>query len=132
VAQNDDSLIPRLTVRETLCYAAEIRLPPSMSRKQKRSRAEEVMGHLGLIHCADSFIGSQARRGISGGEKRRVSIAIQLLKDFSIIVLDEPTSGLDVFTAKLVIDVLKNFGKWWKDSDYDISSTTVRVLRCFR
>jgi energy-coupling factor transporter ATP-binding protein EcfA2 len=107
VAQNDDSLIPCLTVRETLCYAAEMRLPPSMSRKRKRSRAEEVMGDLGLINCANSLIGSQAKRGISGGEKRRVSIAIQLLKDPPIIVLDEPTSGLDVFNAKSVIDVLK-------------------------
>lgn len=107
VAQSDDSLVPRLTVRETLCYAAEMRLPPSMSREQKRNRAEKVMGDLGLIHCADSLIGSQAKRGISGGEKRRVSIAIQLLKDPPIIVLDEPTSGLDVFTAKSVIDVLK-------------------------
>jgi ABC-type multidrug transport system ATPase subunit len=62
---------------------------------------------MGLGHCADQFVGGKLKRGISGGEKRRVSIAIQILADPLVLLLDEPTSGLDVWTASSVLDVLR-------------------------
>jgi ABC-type multidrug transport system ATPase subunit len=107
VSQDDDTLMPTLTVRETLHYAAGIRLPPSMSKKEKVQRAEDLIVQMGLGHCADQFVGSKFKRSISGGEKRRVSIAIQILADPLVILLDEPTSGLDVWTASSVLDVLR-------------------------
>ncbi|KAF4591871.1 ABC transporter [Ophiocordyceps camponoti-floridani] len=106
VCQEDDALLPSLTVRETLRFAACLRLPASMSTADKRRRAEEVLMRMGLKDCADNLIGSDMVKGISGGEKRRVSIAIQILTDPRILMLDEPTSGLDAFTARSILTVL--------------------------
>lgn len=107
VSQDDDSLMPALTVRETLRYAAGIRLPPTMSKEEKVQRAEDLIVQMGLCHCADHLVGGKLKKGISGGEKRRVSIAIQILADPLVLLLDEPTSGLDVWTASSVLEVLR-------------------------
>jgi ABC-type multidrug transport system ATPase subunit len=107
VTQDDDALMPSLTVRESLRFAAGLRLPLWMSREEKHRRAEEVLLKMGLKECADNLIGSELTKGISGGEKRRVTIAIQILTDPKVLLLDEPTSGLDAFTAMSIIDVLK-------------------------
>lgn len=107
VTQDDDALMAELTVRETLCIAAGLRLPSSFSKLEKDQRAEDVMMKMGLKDCADNIIGSDLKKGISGGEKRRVSIAIQILTDPKVLLLDEPTSGLDAFTATSIIEVLE-------------------------
>ncbi|KAK5061212.1 hypothetical protein LTR84_007754 [Exophiala bonariae] len=107
VPQDDGGLLSSLTVRETLHFAAGLRLPPFLSHKQKIERAESVLLKLGLKDCADTLIGSDLVKGISGGEKRRVSIAVQILTDPRVLLLDEPTSGLDAFTAFSIIEVLK-------------------------
>lgn len=108
VCQDDDALLPSLTVRETLRFAAGLRLPSFLSTSEKNSRAEAVLFKMGLKDCADNLIGNNDLvKGISGGEKRRVSIAVQILTDPRILLLDEPTSGLDAFTASSIIEVLK-------------------------
>ena len=110
-----DALLPLLTVRETLLFSAQLRLPASLSEEVKRQRVTTVMLDLGLRDVADSLIGSDAtestsgaanggtngggRRGVSGGERRRVSVGVQLLTDPAVLLLDEPSSGLDAFTA---------------------------------
>ncbi|KIK54550.1 hypothetical protein GYMLUDRAFT_48683 [Collybiopsis luxurians FD-317 M1] len=109
VTQDDNSLLPYLTVREMLRFAAGLRLPSNMSAKQKDNRAEEVIRMMGLSDCADCLIGSEILKGISGGEKRRVSIAVQVLTEPRILIADEPTSGLDAFTASSILDVLSGF-----------------------
>jgi ABC-type multidrug transport system ATPase subunit len=86
VTQDDHSLLPYLTVREMLGFAAGLRLPRSMSAKQKKDRAEEVIRMMGLTDCADCLIGSEFVKGISGGEKRRVSIAVQILTEPRILM----------------------------------------------
>ncbi|KAF7536984.1 hypothetical protein G7054_g4106 [Neopestalotiopsis clavispora] len=106
VAQDDDALLPSLTVRETLRFAAGLRLPSWMSKQQKYDRAEEVLLKMGLKDCANNLVGSDLIKGISGGEKRRVSIAVQILTDPRVLLLDEPTSGLDAFTANNILEVL--------------------------
>ena len=107
VCQDDDALMPYLTVRENLRFAAGLRLPTHFSKDEKNQRAESVLLKLGLRDCADNLIGSQLVRGISGGEKRRVTIAVQILTDPRVLLLDEPTSGLDAFTASSIMDVLR-------------------------
>jgi ABC-type multidrug transport system ATPase subunit len=107
VCQDDDALLPSLTVRETLQFSAGLRLPSFMTKEQKNQRAEEVLMKLGLKDCADNLIGSNEIKGISGGEKRRVSIAVQILTDPRVLLLDEPTSGLDAFTASSIMEVLQ-------------------------
>ncbi|KAE8380034.1 P-loop containing nucleoside triphosphate hydrolase protein [Aspergillus bertholletiae] len=111
VTQDDDALMPSLTVRESLRFAAGLRLPLWMSRGEKNRRAEEVLLKMGLKECADNLIGSELVKGISGGEKRRVTIAIQILTDPKVLLLDEPTSGLDAFTAMSIIEVLKGLAE---------------------
>ncbi|KAI9767682.1 MAG: hypothetical protein M1840_005554 [Geoglossum simile] len=111
VTQDDDALLPLLTVRETLRFAAGLRLPPFMTKREKYRRAEDVILKMGLRDCADNLIGSEFKKGISGGEKRRVSIAIQILTDPKVLLLDEPTSGLDTFTATSVVDVLRTLAE---------------------
>ena len=107
VCQDDDALLPTLTVRETLYFAARLRLPTWMSKEEKNQRAESTLMKLGLRDCADNLVGDANKKGISGGEKRRVTIAIQVLTDPRVLLLDEPTSGLDAFTATSIMDVLR-------------------------
>jgi len=111
VCQDDNALLPTLTVRETLHFAACLRLPTWMSKEDKIQRAETVLQQLGLKDCSDTLVGSDLIKGISGGEKRRVSVATQILTDPKILLLDEPTSGLDSFTASSIIEMLASLAK---------------------
>ncbi|KAH3859051.1 ATP-binding cassette sub-family G member 5-like isoform X2 [Dreissena polymorpha] len=102
-----DRLLPNLTVRETLRYSAQLRLPGNASNFDIEEKVSKVIIEMGLRHVAESRIGGGIVRGISGGEKRRVTIAIQLLQNPKILLLDEPTSGLDSFTARSLIASLQ-------------------------
>lgn len=86
VVQDDNALLPYLTVRETLRFAAGLRLPRRMSKEEKMKKAEDVMLKMGLKDCADVLVGNEFLKGISGGEKRRVSIAIQVLTEPQILM----------------------------------------------
>lgn len=92
----EDTMLPTLTVHETILISALLRLPRDMSRMAKEQKALEVEKQLGIYHIKDQLIGSEEGkgRGISGGEKRRVGIACELVTSPSILFLDEPTSGL--------------------------------------
>jgi len=102
----EDSLLPTLTVFETIMYSARLRLPRDMSVEAKRCRVLETMHELGILPIRNMMIGSEGARGISGGEKRRVSIACELVTSPSILFLDEPTSGLDSYNAFNVVESL--------------------------
>ena len=91
----DDNLIGTLTVRETISYSARLRLPDKMPREEKQALVEGTIIEMGLQDCADTVVGNWHLRGISGGEKRRVSIALEILMRPRLLFLDEPTSGLD-------------------------------------
>ena len=102
----DDNLIGTLTVRETIWYSARLRLPDKMSRSDKRALVESTIVAMGLQDCADTVIGNWHLRGISGGEKRRVSIALEILMRPRLLFLDEPTSGLDRLYISLFLHLL--------------------------
>lgn len=106
-----DVLIPTLTVRETLLYSAELRLPASTSREDRVKAVEEVILQLGLKECANTRIGDNEHKGCSGGEKRRVSIGVQLLANPSVLFLDEPTTGLDATSAFQLVKTLKHLAR---------------------
>ncbi|KAI4304802.1 hypothetical protein MLD38_040269 [Melastoma candidum] len=108
--EQEDSLLPLLTVKETLTYAADFRLR-RMNRKEKDNRVECLMGELGLVHVANTYVGDEENRGISGGERRRVSIGVDVINDPPILLLDEPTSGLDSKSALQVIKLLASMAK---------------------
>ncbi|XP_059144004.1 ATP-binding cassette sub-family G member 5-like [Physella acuta] len=98
-----DRLLPTLTVRETLTYMAYLKLPGYTTESEIEAKVESVIRDMGLTHVADNRIGGAVIRGVSGGEKRRITIGVQLLKDPDILLLDEPTSGLDSFTARHLV-----------------------------
>ncbi|KAF8150148.1 hypothetical protein B0H34DRAFT_176981 [Crassisporium funariophilum] len=110
----EDTLMGTLTVYETVLYSALLRLPREMSIEAKKFRTLETMNELGILGIKDMRIGD-SRRSISGGEKRRVSIACELVTSPSILFLDEPTSGLDAYNAFNVVDSLvslaRNYGR---------------------
>lgn len=103
----DDALFPMLTVRETLIYSARLRLPSVVPMTEKAARVEALMAELGLSHVAGSRIGNESIRGVSGGERRRVSIGVDLIHDPAVLILDEPTSGLDSAAALHVCSMLR-------------------------
>lgn len=105
----DEALFPLLTVEETLIYSARFRLHGGVSRAT--TRAKQLLQELGLDHVASARIGDESKRGISGGEKRRVSIGVALVHDPAMLLLDEPTSGLDSAAALHVMLLLKSMAK---------------------
>ena len=109
----DDTMLPTLTVHETILTSALLRLPRDMNISSKEQRVYEVEKQLGISQIKDQLIGSEegSGRGISGGEKRRVGIACELVTSPSILFLDEPTSGLDAFNAFNVVECLVTLAK---------------------
>ncbi|XAR68682.1 hypothetical protein NMG60_11003898 [Bertholletia excelsa] len=107
----DDQLFPMLTVFETFLFAAEVRLPPSLSRSEKKKRVFELLDQLGLQSATHTYIGDEGTRGVSGGERRRVSIGIDIIHKPSLLFLDEPTSGLDSTSAFSVVEKVKDIAR---------------------
>ena len=109
----EDTMLPTLTVHETIMTSALLRLPRDMNFSTKEQRVYEVEKQLGILTIKDQLIGSEegSGRGISGGEKRRVGIACELVTSPSILFLDEPTSGLDAFNAFNVVECLVTLAK---------------------
>lgn len=109
--RQDDRLLPHLTVRETLSFVAKLRLPTHFTQAQRDQRVDDVIAELRLRQCAHTRVGNNYIRGVSGGERRRVSIAVQLLWNPGILILDEPTSGLDSFTAHNLVITLSRLAR---------------------
>ena len=103
-----DHLIPALTVADTIRFAARLKLPAPVPDSAIDALVEKLLDLLYLRDCANTRVGDEYSRGISGGEKRRVSIATELVANPRILFLDEPTSGLDSFSAYQVMQAVSN------------------------
>lgn len=90
----DDLMYENLTVKETLQFAARLRLPSSMPWSVKQERVQKIINELGLRKCENSRVGGAAERGISGGERKRLSIGMELVTDPRLLFLDEPVSAI--------------------------------------
>lgn len=124
----DDLLFPMLTVEETLIFSAEFRLPRTMSRSRKRARVQALMGQLDLLGAAKTVIGDEGHRGVSGGERRRVSIGMDIVHDPVLLFLDEPTSGLDSTSAYMVVKVLQRIARSGSVVIMSIHQPSYRIL----
>jgi ABC-type multidrug transport system ATPase subunit/ABC-type multidrug transport system permease subunit len=102
----DDVILPTMTVEEAVMMSALLRLPESMPLEEKKARCCEIMQILSIEKCAKTPIGSSTQKGISGGERKRVSLAMEMIPNPPILFLDEPTSGLDTVNAYNVVALL--------------------------
>lgn len=109
--EQEDALVGALTVRETLTFAARLSLPNNIPKSERIARVEALVSSFGLSGQANTLVGTPIRKGISGGQKRRVSVAAQLITSPKILFLDEPTSGLDSAAAFEVISFVKDVAK---------------------
>lgn len=105
--EQEDHLIGSLTVRETLDFAARLALPSSISKAERLRRVDDLVRSFGLQEQASTLVGTPIRKGISGGQKRRVSVASQLVTSPKVLFLDEPTSGLDSVASFEVMNFIK-------------------------
>uniref|UniRef100_A0A7S2VZ86 ABC transporter domain-containing protein n=1 Tax=Eucampia antarctica TaxID=49252 RepID=A0A7S2VZ86_9STRA len=106
VAQ-DDSLASTSTPRECLMFSAKLRLPRATLERQLIVLTDRLLEELGLSHCADTYVGGPLLKGISGGERKRTSVGVELVVRPALVFLDEPTSGLDSHSAKQIVKLLK-------------------------
>ena len=127
----DDVLYPHLTVLETLTYAALLRLPKKLTRAEKIEQAELIIVELGLTRCRNSVVGGPLLRGISGGERKRVSIGQEMLVNPSLLLLDEPTSGLDSTTAQRIVATLRGLAHGGRTVITTIHQPSSRLYRMF-
>ncbi|KAJ9134898.1 hypothetical protein P3X46_032141 [Hevea brasiliensis] len=130
VAQ-DDVLYPHLTVKETLLFTALLRLPKTLTQEEKLQHVKRVITELGLTRCQNSMIGGPLFRGISGGEKKRVSIGQEMLINPSLLLLDEPTSGLDSTTAQRIITTIKRLASGGRTVVTTIHQPSSRLYHMF-
>jgi ATP-binding cassette subfamily G (WHITE) protein 1 len=103
----DDLIFDTMTVREAIWMSAKLRLPARVKGEERAQRVNELIKLLNLEKCQGTIIGSPAQKGISGGERKRCSIAMDMITNPPVLFLDEPTSGLDTFTAYNVMATLR-------------------------
>ncbi|XP_075320542.1 broad substrate specificity ATP-binding cassette transporter ABCG2d isoform X2 [Odontesthes bonariensis] len=127
----DDVVLGTLTVRENLRFSAALRLPSSVPQSEKEARVNHLIKELGLTKVADSKVGTQMTRGISGGERKRTSIGMELIIDPPVLFLDEPTTGLDASTANSVLLLLKRMAAHGRTIIMSIHQPRYSIYRLF-
>ncbi|XP_034543196.1 broad substrate specificity ATP-binding cassette transporter ABCG2b [Notolabrus celidotus] len=128
----DDILMGTLSVRENLLFSANLRLNPKLHTSfDKNSRVDAIIQELGLTDCADTKIGTEFLRGVSGGERKRCSIGMELITSPSLLFLDEPTTGLDSNTANCIIGLLHKLSRRGKTVIFSIHQPRYSIFRQF-
>ncbi|XP_077380140.1 broad substrate specificity ATP-binding cassette transporter ABCG2b isoform X1 [Festucalex cinctus] len=128
----DDILMGTLTVRENLRFSANLRLDPQRhSSVDKSGRVDAILDELGLNDCADTKIGTEFLRGVSGGERKRCSIGMEIITSPALLFLDEPTTGLDSNTANCIIALLHKLSRRGKTVVFSIHQPRFSIFRRF-
>ena len=125
----DDIIHPDLTVNEALFYSARLRLPDDVDDAEIQRRIDHILAQLGLSGAGDVLIGSPTRKGISGGQRKRVNLAMELLTDPAILFLDEPTSGLSSEDTLIVLQVLRELARYGKTILLTIHQPSLEAFR---
>ncbi|KAL5346385.1 hypothetical protein ACLOAV_008655 [Pseudogymnoascus australis] len=111
VAQ-DDVVHPHLTVRENILFSARVRLGGVLKDTEIQQNVDQLIEALGVVDVRDTLVGDHERRGVSGGERKRISIGIELIAAPHVLILDEPTSGLDAKAALSIVMLLKSLSQY--------------------
>ncbi|MCJ1387258.1 hypothetical protein MMC18_000098 [Xylographa bjoerkii] len=109
--EQEDALIGSLTVRETMNFAARLALPWSISKKERFRRIDDLLSSFGMQAQANKIVGTPIKKGLSGGQKKRLGVASCLVTNPKILFLDEPTSGLDSALSYEVMNYIKAVGR---------------------
>ena len=127
----DDIILRTMTVSEALYMSALLKLPESISNEDKMKIVNEMISILHLEKCKDTIVGDSTLKGISGGERKRLSVGMEMIMNPSIIFLDEPTSGLDTYTAYSLVKSLKNLTLEGRTVVATIHQPSSDILRLF-
>ncbi|KAM4750417.1 broad substrate specificity ATP-binding cassette transporter ABCG2b [Anableps anableps] len=128
----DDIVMGTLSVRENLLFSANLRLNPKhYSSADKQKRVNSILQDLGLEDCANTKIGTEFLRGVSGGERKRCSIGMELITSPSLLFLDEPTTGLDSNTANCIIGLLHKLSRRGKTVIFSIHQPRYSIFKQF-
>lgn len=103
----DDVLMAELSLQETMEFTAKMRMHKNSTAEEREARIDKLLKLLGIDHVRGVKVGNSVKKGISGGERKRLCIAMELLNHPSLLFLDEPTSGLDSFTSLTVCNALQ-------------------------
>ncbi|KAI9009270.1 hypothetical protein DFJ74DRAFT_711544 [Hyaloraphidium curvatum] len=103
--------IPTMTVRETLMFAAECRMPRHSTKEERIARVDDVIAGLKLTNAQNTPVGDELIRGVSSGEKKRTEVATEMIARPKMLFLDEPTSGLDDFGARFTMELVLKYVK---------------------
>ena len=125
----DDIVHPQLTVRQALYFSARLRT--DLTDAEIDARTQKVLYDLGIPDKIDTVIGSPERKTLSGGQRKRVNIGLELITDTPVLFLDEPTSGLSSYDAESVIDLLKELSKTGKTILTTIHQPSLKVYKQF-
>eukprot|EP00062_Callorhinchus_milii_P001563 gi/632936808/ref/XP_007896192.1/ PREDICTED: ATP-binding cassette sub-family G member 2-like [Callorhinchus milii] len=128
----DDILMGTLSVRENLEFSANLRLSKKeYNAEERQKKVNEVIQELGLQDCASTKIGTEFLRGISGGERKRCSIGMELITSPSLLFLDEPTTGLDANTANSIMHLLYMLSRNSRTIIFSIHQPRYSIFRLF-
>ncbi|KFP59313.1 ATP-binding cassette sub-family G member 2, partial [Cariama cristata] len=127
----DDVVMGTMTVRENLHFSAALRLPSSIGVKEKEERVTQIISELGLSKVADAKVGTELIRGVSGGERKRTNIGMELITEPPVLFLDEPTTGLDASTANAVLILLKKLSRRGRTIIFSIHQPRYSIFKLF-
>ncbi|RUS91325.1 hypothetical protein EGW08_000939 [Elysia chlorotica] len=127
----DDVVMGTLTVRENFEFSARLRLPSNITPEMRKERIDQVIYELGLTEVADSKVGTEFIRGVSGGERKRCNIGMELIISPPVLFLDEPTTGLDASTANAVMLLLKRMSEKGRNIIFSIHQPRYSIFRLF-
>uniref|UniRef100_A0A8B9S570 ABC transporter domain-containing protein n=1 Tax=Apteryx owenii TaxID=8824 RepID=A0A8B9S570_APTOW len=127
----DDVVMGTMTVRENLHFSAALRLPSSITIEEKEERVTQIISELGLSKVADAKVGTELIRGVSGGERKRTNIGMELITEPPVLFLDEPTTGLDSSTANAVLFLLKKLSRRGRTIIFSIHQPRYSIFKLF-